>query len=366
VEQQAATSEVLKVISRSTFDLPPVLQTLVEHATWLCSADAGMIRKLDGEVLRAVAESGIPRKLYEFDQRHPLPPGRGTITGRAALERRTVHIHDVLADPEYQNTEAQQLGGYRTLMAVPMLREGTLIGVFVLYRFRVEPFTDRQIALLETFADQAVIAIENVRLFTELQEKNRALTEAHAQVTEALEQQTTTSDILRVISSSPTDTQPVFDAIVRSAVRLCDGLHGTAVRFDGELMHLAAGYNYTLEVERVLGQAFPMRPSPRTMSGRAILSRDVVQVEDALEDADYTQDVARAGGFRSMLAAPMLRDGRPIGTIVVNRGRPGHFSRTQIELLKTFASQAVIAIENVRLFKELQDKNRVLTAAHAR
>ena len=239
-----------------------------------------------------------------------------------------------------------------------MLREGVLLGVFGLHRDEVRPFTEKQIALVTTFADQAVIAIENVRLFTELEARNTELTEA-------LEQQTATADILRVISSSPTDVQPVFDTIVRSAVVLCGAIYGSAVRFDGELMHLVAGYNYTPEVARLLHEAFPMRPSPRMMAGRAILSRDVVQVEDALEDSDYADGVARAGGFRSMLAAPMLRDGRPIGAIVVNRGQPGSFSRSQIELLKTFADQAVIAIENVRLFTELQEKNRALTDAHA-
>ncbi|HJV58948.1 MAG TPA: GAF domain-containing protein, partial [Methylomirabilota bacterium] len=167
--------------------------------------------------------------------------------------------------------------------------------------------------------------------------------EALKREAEAQDQQTATAEILGVISRSPTDVQPVFDTIVRSAVVLCGAMTGTAVRFDGELMHLVAGYNYTPEVARLLHEAFPMRPSPRMMAGRAILSRDVVQVEDALEDSDYAEGVARAGGFRSMLAAPMLRDGRPIGAIVVNRGQPGSFSRSQIELLKTFAAQAVIA-----------------------
>src|SRR5262245_1940903 len=182
-------------------------------------------------------------------------------------------------------------------------------------------------------------------------------------LTEALDQQTATAEILRVISGSPTDVQPVFEAIVRSAVLLCGAGYGSAIRFDGEFMHLAAGYNYTLEVDRALHEAFPMRPSPRMMAGRAILAGDIVQVEDALDDSDYAQDVARAGGFRSMLAAPMLRDGQPIGAIVVNRGQPGLFSRTQIDLLKTFATQAVIAVENVRLFTELGMRNRALTEA---
>ena len=180
---------------------------------------------------------------------------------------------------------------------------------------------------------------------------------------EALEREKATAEVLRVISSSSTDVQAVFDTIVRSAVLLCGAMHGSAVRFDGELMHLVAGYNYTPEVDRVLREAFPMRPSSRMMSGRAILSRDVVQVRDALDDPDYPKDVWQAGGFRSMLAAPMLRDGRPIGAIVVNRGQPGPFSPTHIQLLRAFADQAVIAIENVRLFDEAQARTRELSEA---
>jgi signal transduction histidine kinase len=191
----------------------------------------------------------------------------------------------------------------------------------------------------------------------------RTLAKYRRELRESLQQQTATAEVLKVISSSPTDVQAVFDTIVRSAVLLCGAMYGSAVRFDGELMHLVAGYNYTPEVDRALREAFPMRPSPRMMSGRAILSRDVVQVRDALDDPDYPKDVWQAGGFRSMLAAPMLRDGRPIGAIVVNRGQPGPFSPTHIQLLRTFADQAVIAIENTRLFDEIQDKSRQLAEA---
>jgi signal transduction histidine kinase len=263
------------------------------------------------------------------------------------MDRHAIHVEDMSEAPADEfpegRTSARRLG-IGTALATPLLREGAPIGVIVIRRNEVRAFSDKQVALLQIFADQAVIAIENVRLFNETKD--------------ALERQTATSEILRVISSSPTDVQPVFDAIVRSATLLCGAMYGTAIRFDGELLHLAAGYNHTPEVDRLLRQAHPMRPSPRSMAGRAILAGDVAQVEDALDDRDYMKDVAQAGGFRSMLAAPLLRDGRPIGAIVVNRGQPGPFSRTHIDLLKTFADQAVIAIENVRLFKELQASNR--------
>jgi GAF domain-containing protein len=274
------------------------------------------------------------------------------------LDGRTIHVLQAQMEVEEfpEGSEFARQLGFQTILNVPLMREGTAIGTISLRRTEARRFTERQIELLKTFADQAVIAIENVRLFKELEARN-------AELSEALEQQTATSEILRVISSSPTDVQPVFDTIVRSAVRLCEGLYGSAVRFDGELMHLAAGYNYTPEVDRALRQASPMRPDRRMMSGRAILSRAVVQVEDALDDPEYAQHVARAGGFRGMLAVPMLREGNPVGAIVVNRGQPGPFSAAQINLLKTFADQAVIAIENVRLFTELQARNRDLTEA---
>ena len=226
LEQQTATSEVLKVISRSAFDLQPVLDTLIENAVRLCAADRGFIYRQDGEVYLVAASYGHSPEWLEVIARHPIRQDRRSATGRAVLERQTVHIHDILADPEYK--WAEDLRGeeemHRTILAVPMLREGAVIGVIVIRRTHVQPFTDKQIEVLQTFADQAVIAIENVRLFNELEGRNRDLT--------------ATSEILRVISSSPTDVQPVFDTIARSAVRLCDGLFSALYQFDGGQLHM--------------------------------------------------------------------------------------------------------------------------------
>src|SRR5262249_17589129 len=212
------------------------------------------------------------------------------------------------------------------------------------------------IALMETFADQAAIAIENARLLSELQTKN-------ADLTEALEQQTATANILRVISSSPTDVQPVFDTIVRSAVQLCGARFGVMHRFDGEQLHVAA-CDVTPEVLEVLQRTYPMRPSRSQVSGRAILTRAVAEIPDVLEDPEYQHGMAVAGTWRSLLGVPMLRaDGSPVGTIVVQRGEPGSSATSHIEMLKTFADQAVIAVENVRLFKELESRNSELRVA---
>jgi GAF domain-containing protein len=224
--QQTATSEVLKVISRSTFDLQPVLDTLVENATTLCGAERGFIFRFDGEVFRKAADYGIPPEFREFWRQNVIRPGRGSSTARAALERRTIHIPDVLEDPEYEMTEAQQVGHFRTVLAVPMLREGALVGVIHIQRTEVQPFTNKQIELVTTFADQAVIAIENVRLFQELKE--------------ALEHQTATSEILGVIASSPTELQPVLDVIAENAARVC-GAEDAMIRLvQGNLLRLMA------------------------------------------------------------------------------------------------------------------------------
>jgi transcriptional regulator with GAF, ATPase, and Fis domain len=203
LEQHAATAEVLKVISRSTFDLPTVLNTLTESAARLCVAHKGVILLRNGDVYRLVANYGFSPEAVQYAAEHPLQPNRGSMTGRVALEGRAIHILDVLADPEYHATGYQQVFGYRTALGVPLLREGATIGVFFLTRDEVNPFTEKQIELVTTFADQAVIAIENVRLFNELRERTTDLTERTADLTEALEQQTATSEVLKVISSSP-------------------------------------------------------------------------------------------------------------------------------------------------------------------
>src|SRR5262249_36721202 len=246
LEQQTATSELLKVIGRSTFDLQPVFETLAENAVRLCEAERALVFRFDDQLLRVVATCNASYELRAFLEQNPIAPGRYSAAGRAAIERRTIQIPDVLADPDY-TYGAMQVDPVRTLLAVPMLRTDELLGVILIYRDKVLLFTDSQIALLETFADQAAIAIENVRLFTELQQKNDALTQAHAQVTEALEQQTATSEILRTIAHVQTDAQPVFDTIVQSAARLCHAAVTGLFLTDGQKVYLPANYGSSPE-----------------------------------------------------------------------------------------------------------------------
>jgi GAF domain-containing protein len=348
LEQQTATSEVLKIISRSTFDLQPVLRTLLENAARLCGAEMGSIFRPRGDAFFAVADYGTPPEMRDVLAQLPMPASRGSVVGRARLERRTVHVIDVLADPEYERTDLQMRLGSRTVLAVPMQREGTLLGIFGLWKTRVEPFTDKQIELVTTFANQAVIAIENVRLFNETKE--------------ALEQQTATAEILRVISTSPTDAQPVFDTIVQNARGLCGADSASVVSYDRALIRIEALDNASPEKANTLRQAYPM-PANRGHVTRAILTGLPIHIPDVREDPEYELSALRdAIGLRSVLSVPMLRDGVPIGAITVHSwGTPRPFSEKQIELLRTFADQAVIAIENVRLFKELEARTQDLT-----
>ena len=225
--QQTATDEVLKVISRSAFDLEPVLQALVKSAVRLCGADSGVITLRVGDTLRFMAGYGQSEELYTYERTHPHPIGRGTFQGRAALEGRTIHVPDVRQDAEYERPEASIIGNFRTVLCVPLRRAEEIIGVFALARRKIEPFEPRQIELVESFAHQAVIAIENVRLFEEVQARNR-------EVSEALEQQTATGEVLRVIASSPTDIKPVLESVVASAAKLCDAYDAVIALREGD------------------------------------------------------------------------------------------------------------------------------------
>ncbi len=353
LRQQAATGEILRIISTSPTDLDQVLPVVAKHAARLCDGDVAQILRVEGDLLRVMASYGpIPSRL----RGEAMQITRGSVVGRAVTDHQTVHVHDLSAELDTEFPDAKphaHLWGHRTVLATPLLGKDGPMGVIFVRRTQVRSFTDRQIALLRTFADQAVIAIENTRLFQELQARNRGLTEA-------LEQQTATAEILGVISSSPTDVQPVFDTIVRNAVTLCEALFGAVFRFDGELIHLVAHHNFTPGVLELVSHLYPMRPSREQATGRVILSGALVHLHDVLTDPEYRREVAARGGWRSMLAVPMSREGTAVGVIWVARAEAGPFPDNQVELLKTFADQAVIAIENVRLFNELQARTREL------
>jgi signal transduction histidine kinase/putative methionine-R-sulfoxide reductase with GAF domain len=360
LQQQTATADVLKVISRSTFDLQTVLQTLVESAARLCEADMAAIARQKGATYQNVVSYNYPPTLVEYIETHPIEIGRGTIIGRAVLEGRAVHMPDVLADAEYTRLESAKIGSFRTMLGVPLLREGVPIGVIVLIRSKVHPFTDKQIELVTTFADQAVIAIENVRLFDEVQARTRDLTEA-------LEQQTATGEILASISGSVTDTKPVFDAIVRNLRRLFGTRMAMVQVLKDGMAHLAA-VAHELEFE-TLNQQFPRPLDESTGSGLAMLSKQVLQFAPVLGSPaapPATQQFARDLGFNAVIYAPMIRDDKVIGAIGTVRHGAEPFNDKQIALIKAFADQAVIAIENVRLFDEIQDKSRQLAEASER
>jgi two-component system, NtrC family, sensor kinase len=346
LEQQTAISEILRAISSSPMDLQPVLEGVVESATRFCGAHDAELYRLHGTDLKVVAHHGpISAPMGRL-----IPVVRGTVAGRAALERQAVHVADLQAEPEefpVGYALAREFG-YRTVVSVPLLREGEPIGTINLRRTNVNPFTDAQIALLQTFADQAVIAIENVRLFNETKE--------------ALEQQTATSEVLRAINRAHTDAQPVFDIIAASALRLCGAVFSAMVLYDGEILRLVAIQNAQPEGAEALRNVFPRPLDEGSATSRAIRSRAVVNIPDVFKDPHFAYGgVARAANYRSVLAVPMMRDGEPVGVILATRPEPGPFSERETELLRTFADQAVIAIENVRLFKELQARTAELT-----
>src|SRR6516164_397573 len=352
LEHQDATSEVLNVISRSTFDLQTVLETLTRSAAHLCAVEQGVIFLREGDVLRMRASYGFPAEALEFARANPMKLNRGSATGRVALEGRPVHIEDVLADPEYSVNDYQKTFGYRTVLSVPLLRESSTIGVFALTSDVVKPFSDRQIKLATTFAAQAVIAIENARLFEEVKAKTDDLAES-------LQQQTATADVLKVISRSTFDLQTVLDTLVESATHLCEADHSWLFQRDGDFLQFKASFGHGTATHERIRELFQRRSVPidrGSISGRSALGASVVHVADVLADPDYTfMEAQQIGGYRAALGAPLLRDGKVVGVIFVAKTRPEPFSARQIELVTTFADQAVIAIENVRLFNETQE-----------
>jgi signal transduction histidine kinase len=354
LEQQAATAEILRLISASPADAQPVFDAIAVNALKLCGASGATVWRYERDLLHLAAHHNVSPDAIEFLERQPQAvPDRSLPLGRALVDRAVVHVPDVQTTAEFPDMLARQFGA-RSCVAIPLLHRDEAVGAIGIIRTTPGPFTDRQLALLQTFADQAVIAIENARRFREQEASNRELREA-------LDQQTATAEILRAISNSPTDVQPVFDAIVRSACMLCDADFSALHPIDGDVISLGAHYNATPGDDKRWRNIFPMRLGLHTASGRAVAARAPVQVEDVRADPEYAASIQALEGHRTILAVPMLKEGAAIGTIVVWRREVRPFAPQQVQLLQTFADQAVIAIENARLFKELQTRTAQLT-----
>jgi signal transduction histidine kinase len=348
-EQQRAIAEILRVMSISPGDVQPVLDAVAERAAHLCGSPFARVLLRVGDMLHTTASYySLGNEAVESP---PTPLRRTTINGRAVLDRKTIHLADILPllDTEFPDARPNVVpGGHRAVLSVPLLREGDAYGSIIVFRRSPGLFSPDQVALLETFARQAAIAIENVRLFNDTKE--------------ALERQTATSEILHVISRSPTDVQPVFETIADAALNLCKAANAIVFTFDGELIRLAAIASNAPEGADAMRKVFPRPPSRETAAARAVLTRSLVVIPDVMEDPEFRIGfTAATTGFRSIVAVPLMREGNPIGVIGVGRSEPGPFPGKQIELLKTFADQAVIAIENVRLFKELDARTGELT-----
>jgi GAF domain-containing protein/CheY-like chemotaxis protein len=353
LQQQTATADVLKVISRSTFDLQPVLETLTESAARLCEADIAAIIRQKGESYYWATSYGLSAEQSEYAKRVSMGPGRGGVAGRVLLEGKTIHVTDVLADPEYTYLEVQKVVGYRSMLGVPLLREGSPIGIVLVMRRSPQPFNQKQIELVETFADQAVIAIENVRLFEEVQARTRDLSES-------LQQQTATADVLKIISRSAFDLPTVLDALIETAARMADAEQGSITReIDGAFFR-AASYGYSSALSDFIRNT-PVQMDRSSIAGRALVEGRPVQISDIRVDPEYTfLPALDSGDFRTALGIPMLREGATIGALALTRKEVRPFTDKEIELATTFADQAAIAIENVRLFESVEQRTREL------
>ena len=368
LEQQTATSEVLGVISSSPGELDPVFQAMLENATRICGAKFGVLYLCEGETFRPIATSGMPPALAEDLRRIGLRrPGPNSALGRLARTKQTAHIADVLTEkgffdppPGFTAPLLTQLAGARTLVAVPMLKENELVGAIVIYRQEPRPFSDKQIELVTNFARQAVIAIENTRLLNELRQRTDDLSEA-------LEQQTATSEVLQVISSSSGELEPVFNAMLENATRICEAKFGTLYLCEGDAFRLAAMHNPPPAFAEERRREPVFRISPATALARAAKTRQPVQIADVQAESAYHTDpraaaLVRLAGYRTILCVPVLKEDELIGVISIYRQEVRPFTDKQIELVKNFAKQAVIAIENARLLNELRESLQQQTA----
>jgi GAF domain-containing protein len=354
LEQQTATSEVLRVISGSPGEVKPIFDSILAIATRLCEANFGNVYLRDGESFLLVAAHNTPPAFVEVRQRAPHRPGPKNAFGRMVSTREVVHTADLAAEQPYVEREpgavdAVELGGVRSLLMVPMIKENELIGALAIYRQEVRPFTDKQTALVKNFANQAVIAIENTRLLNELRE--------------SLQQQTATSEVLQVISSSPGQLEPVFQAMLENATRICEAKFGAMYLREGSAFRIVAMHNVPPAFAEFRRQNPVFHPNPRIALGRAAATKQTVQIADVQAEPGYfdplpgfsSSQMGMLAGARTVLAVPMLKESELIGAIAIYRQEVSPFTEKQIELVQNFAAQAVIAIENTRLLNELRE-----------
>ena len=361
-EQQSALAEVLSAISDSKFELQPVLETVVQTAARLCHARQAVIFRLEGGIYRFAAGYSISPAYSEIQRRSPISPGLGTLVGRVAMTRQVVRIDDAWTDPLYEKKEDAKVGMHRSMIGVPLMHNGEPIGVIGLSRSRVDPFLEREIELVTTFANQAVIAIENVRLFEAEQQRTRELTES-------LEQQTAASEVLQVINRSHGELEPVFATMLEQAVRICGATFGNIYRWDGEALHIVATHNTPTAFAEERKRS-PYRPDPKSPVGHMVATKTPMHVRDVMAEEAFLARrdsgavaAVELGGARTVLSVPLLNKGEMTGAFFLCRQRVQSFTDKQIKLVQNFATQAVIATENARLLNELRERTADLTDA---
>ena len=354
--QQAATAEILKVINASPGDLTPVFETILEKTHHLCDVASGSLQLYEDGHVRSVATRGFNERWKQYLRQGYTIDDTNREALEAVLPRHVADMRKTLDRSSNATMRAfVEIGGFRTFLGLPLLKDGKAIGRIVAAREEIRPFTNRQIALLQGFADQAVIAIENARLFNEVQARTHDLSES-------LQQQTATADVLKVISRSTFDLQTVLETLIRSAVDLCGANRGSIFLREGDVFPLKAASHTTPEFLQYWA-ANPPRAGRGSATHRVIASGKVETIPDVLEDPEMEMPPGALARIRATLGVPMLRDNKVEGVLVLTRPEPGLFSKSQIDLVQTFADQAVIAVENVRLFDETQARSKELAAS---